>query len=102
MNWLQVVGAFINGVIVALIVQGLAVLKPIFIEKWPWAWTLLGSVLGLLIPILANWLTSVLGIPINLNPILAVFSGAIASMLILQNESNKKIKELRLKAGLDN
>jgi uncharacterized membrane protein len=101
MNWQQLLAAFINGFVVYGVVQGLMYLKPILQEKYPWAWTLLGAILGILIPIVANLLTSLLGVPIDLNPILNVFAGVMAVMMTWHRLNLKKITELRRTAGLE-
>lgn len=78
MNWQTLVAALINCVVVLGIVQLLKVYIPVLNEKVPWILPMFASLIGVLIVPLQTYLAELLGVPIDLSPIVGAFTGASA------------------------
>ena len=72
------IAALINSVLVVAAVQFLKVYWPIFKEKMPWLIPIIAGFIGPLIMLLQNMVTSWLGVPVDLSPLLGVLTGGTA------------------------
>lgn len=78
MDYKIMIAGFINAVAVVGVVQFLKVYLPIINEKVSWLLPVLAAAIGPAVAVLQNVLFTWLGIPIDLSPIAAVFTGATA------------------------
>ena len=79
MDWPLVLAVAINSVFVLVAVQGLKnYVMPFLRSKYAWVLPLLATVGGPLMSYLTNFLTDLIGYPIDLSGITAVFTGTIA------------------------
>ena len=82
MDWNQIIAVTINSVLVLMAVQfiknyGLPWLK----SNAPWALPLISVLIGPLLTYLMNIVSSLLGYPIDLSPIIGLFAGGTAVAL---------------------
>lgn len=82
MDWNQVIAATINAVVVLMVVQFLKVKGLPWLNKnVPWVLPLVAMLVGSLATMLADYLAALLGYPIDLSPIVGLFSGGTAVAL---------------------
>ena len=92
MAYQQIVANFINLVGVLLIVELLKLVIPKLKELVPWAIPIIAAVIGPILAMLQGYLGAWLGIEINLDPIVAIFTGASATALFqVQHQRTKQI-----------
>ena len=77
-NLLNVISLLINSILVLVVVQFIKKKLPVINERWPWAFPILAGAIGPAIAALQTYLSKLLGIPIDLSPIAAIFSGGTA------------------------
>lgn len=81
MNWMEILAALVNGVLVLMVVQALKVYgMPWLKTTVPWVLPLLAMVAGPLIGLLTNYLSGVIGLPIDLSAITNVLVGMSATV----------------------
>ncbi len=79
MDWNEILAVFINTVVVMVAVQGLkAYVIPWIKANAPWTIPLIAQGLAWIVTYASNWLTAAIGYPVDLSPIVAVFTGLIA------------------------
>ena len=92
MAYQQIVANFINLVGVLLVVELLKIVIPKLREAVPWLIPIIAAVIGPIMAILQGYLGAWLGIAINLDPIVAIFTGASAVVLYqVQHQRNKQL-----------
>ncbi|HXG76466.1 MAG TPA: hypothetical protein VNJ53_07850 [Gaiellaceae bacterium] len=77
--WKPILAGFINTTAVLLLVQGLKTLLPWLRQTTPWLLPVLAASAGPLVAAVQSWLAAWLGAPIDLSPLVAIFSGATAT-----------------------
>ena len=80
-EWSNVIAAFINSGVVLGLVQLIKKWLPVLNEKIPWVLPILAGAIGPAIAAIQSWLATVLGVPIDLSPIAAIFTGGTAVAL---------------------
>jgi len=80
-EWSNVIAAFINSGVVIGVVQLIKKWLPVLNDKVPWIIPILAGAIGPGIAVIQNWLSTVLGVPIDLSPIAAIFTGGTAVAL---------------------
>ena len=81
MTWQPILANLINTVLVLLAVELLKMVIPKLSAVAGWLIPIIAAMIGPLIAVLQNLLTTWLGIPIDLSPIVAVFTGGSAVAL---------------------
>lgn len=92
MEWNLIAATTINAVFVLIAVQFLKVHGiPWLKQEAPWVLPLITLVIGPLMQMLTNYLVGLLGQPIDLSPIVGLFTGGTAVALHqIYKQSNKK------------
>lgn len=80
-EWSSVIAAFINSGVVLGVVQLIKKWLPVLNEKVPWLIPIIAGAIGPAVAALQNWLSTLLGVPIDLSPIAAIFTGGTAVAL---------------------
>ena len=76
MDWMLIAATFLNVIFVMIAVQALKTyVMPFLKEKYPWVLPILTTVMGPLIVMLTNWLSAIIGHPIDFSEIIGVFTG---------------------------
>jgi hypothetical protein len=88
---LTILAAFINTVVVLAVIQVAKIKIPIIREKVPWLLPILAGSIGA--PLLAaqNYLTTLIGLPVDLSPIIGIFTGATA---VAVNQVGKQVTKI--------
>lgn len=79
MEWFTILGALINTAGVLAAVQGLKVWIPVLREKLPWILPILAGAIGPAVAVLQAWVGGILGVAIDISPVIAIFTGATAT-----------------------
>ena len=87
----QIIAAFINSVAVLGIVQFLKVNIPILKEKLPWLIPIVAGAIGPAVAAGQNALSTWLAVPINLDPIAAIFTGTTAVAIYQVGKQIQKV-----------
>lgn len=91
MDWNQIAAALINSVLVLMAVQFLKVKGlPWLNLNAPWVLPLIAILIGPLMQMLTNYLVGMLGYPIDLSPIVGLFTGGMAVALHQIGKQTKK------------
>jgi hypothetical protein len=94
-----VIAAFINSVAVLGVVQFLKVQIPALNQKIPWVLPILAGAVGPGIATLQNFLSSSLGVPIDLSPIVGIFTGGTAVAIFQVGKQATKGAEVPAQKG---
>jgi len=79
MEWFSILAALINTAGVLTAVQALKIGIPKLKEKIPWILPILAGAIGPAVAVLQGWLGGILGLPIDISPLIAIFTGASAT-----------------------
>ncbi len=77
-DWKGLLGLFINSFAVVAAVKLLTVAMPTIREKIGWVIPILAMIIGPLLALASNAISEAIGVPVDLNPIAAVFAGGSA------------------------
>lgn len=81
MTWQPIVANLINTVLVLLAVQAIKAIIPQLSAAVPWLIPIIAAIIGPVVAVVQNFLTSWLGVPIDLSPLVAIFTGGSAVAL---------------------
>lgn len=101
MDWPLIIAALINSVLVLIAVQGLKnYVMPFLRVKYPWVLPIIATVAGPLLGMLTQYLSAMLGYPIDLSAIIGVLTGlsAVAGYSVLNKAGKTKFGKLKLAA----
>ena len=93
-----IIAAFINSVLVLAIVQLLKIKIPVLREKLPWLIPIIAGAIGPAVAAGQNYLSQLLGVAIDLNPIAAIFTGgtAVAIHQVGKQASKEAAKQIAI------
>lgn len=77
--WKPILAGFINTTLVLVLVQLCKAAIPSLRSAVPWLIPVIAGALGPLVAVGQSWLGTWLGIPVDLSPVVAVFTGATAT-----------------------
>jgi len=79
--WQQIIANFINVVLVLVVVELIKMALPILKEKVSWLLPIIAAAIGPAVSLIQGYLGGLIGLPIDLSPIVAIFTGGSASAL---------------------
>lgn len=77
----QIIANLINMVLVLLAVEGIKYVLPFLNSKVPWLLPIIAGCIGPVVAVIQGWLGALVGLPIDLSAIVAIFTGSSATAL---------------------